>query len=184
MDPLFVKWASAAFAGLFLLAARHKLASPAVFRAVLLDYRLLPDAFVSPAARTIPVLELLLAAAWLATWTGAVAAVAPGTATAMLLTLYTLAIAVNLLRGRRWVSCGCGLSRDEGENLSWGLVSRNVLLIAAALVAAAPAPAREIGAGDYAVLAAALVASLLLYVAASQLLRNAAAIASWSRGRD
>lgn len=184
MDPLFVKWASAAFAGLLLLAARHKLASPAVFRAVLLDYRLLPEALVSPAAWLIPAIELLLAAAWMGTWAGAVSPAASGTATAALLAAYTLAIALNLLRGRRYVSCGCGLSGDGGEHLSWGLVWRNILLVAATLLAASPAAVRDIGAGDYAVLAAALLASLLLYVAGLQLLRNGRAIASWRRGSD
>lgn len=183
MDPLFVKWSSLAFAGLLLLAARHKFDSLPAFRAVLRDYRLLPDALVAPASWMIPSAELLIAVAWLATWTGAVPAAAAATATAALLASYTVAIAVNLLRGRRYVSCGCALTGGEGEYLSWGLVLRNVMLLALALGATPPASAREVGAGGYAVLAAALFASVLLYLAASQLLRNAAAIGSWRRDR-
>lgn len=179
-----MKWASAAFAGLLLLAARHKLTSPAAFRAVLRDYRLLPDALVPPAGWMIPSVELLIAAGWLSTWTGAVAARVAATATAALLATYTFAIVVNLLRGRHYVSCGCSLTGGEGEHLSWALVSRNGVLVALALAASWPAAAREIGAGEYAVLAAALVASVLLYLAASQLLHNAAAFGSWRRGRD
>jgi hypothetical protein len=184
VDPLFVKWASAAFAALLLLAARHKFASIPVFRAVLLDYRLLPQALLAPAAWTIPSVELLLAAAWIATWTGAVPVIIPAAATAALFAAYTYAIAVNLLRGRRYVTCGCGLTGGDGEPLSWSLVSRNLLLVALALAAALPAPARKVGAADYAILAATLLASALLYLAASQLLQNAAAFGSWRRGRD
>ena len=184
MDPLFVKWASAAFGCLLLLAARHKFASLPAFRAVLRDYRLLPDALVAPAAWTIPSAELLIAVAWLATWGGGVPAAVAAVATAALLAGYTLAIAINLVRGRRDVSCGCGLTGGDREYLSWGLVLRNVLLLVLALAAALPAPAREVGAGEYAVFAAALLASALLYFAASQLLRNAAAFGAWRHGRD
>jgi hypothetical protein len=183
VDPLFVKWASAAFAGLLLLAARHKFASLRAFQAVLRDYRLLPNALVAPAAWTIPLAELLIAVAWVATWSGGVSAAAAATATAALLAGDTLAIAVNLLRGRRYVSCGCGLTGGEAEYLSWGLVLRNVMLLALALAATLPASAREVSAGGYAVLAAALLASVLLYLTASQLLRNAAAIGAWRRDR-
>ena len=184
MDPLFVKWASAIFAGLLLLAGWHKLASPAAFRAVLREYRLLPDVLVAAAAFAIPSVELLIAAAWLATWTGTVPASWAGAATSALLATYTAAIAVNLPRGRRDVSCGCSLAGGGGEPLSWGLVLRNGLLIAVALVAASPAAPRELGTGGYLLLAAVLLASTLLYLAGSQLLRNAAAIGAWRGGRD
>ncbi|MGF9910181.1 MauE/DoxX family redox-associated membrane protein [Brevibacillus porteri] len=49
-----------------------------------------------------------------------------------LLLLYSVAIVVNLLRGRREISCGCG-GIVGNHNLSWVLVSRNVLLIAMCL---------------------------------------------------
>jgi hypothetical protein len=57
------------------------------------------------------------------------------------------------------------------------------MLLALALAATLPASAREVSAGGYAVLAAALLASVLLYLTASQLLRNAAAIGAWRRDR-
>jgi len=126
----------------------------------------------------------MIAAAWLATWTGALPTGAAAAATAAVLAGYTLAIVVNLRRGRRHVTCGCGLSGNDGEYLSWGLVLRNAFLILVALLAALPASAREIGAGGYMMLAAALLASILLYAAASQLLRNGGAIDAWRRARD
>lgn len=48
----------------------------------------------------------------------------------ILLLIYTLAIGINLLRGRRDLACGCG-GVLENERLHYGLVVRNLLLITA-----------------------------------------------------
>ena len=62
-------------------------------------------------------------------------------ASAALFAAYTGAIAINLQRGRIHIDCGCGMARLAGrdQQLSWGLVVRNTLLMAAALVATMPA---------------------------------------------
>ncbi|HEX5789044.1 MAG TPA: MauE/DoxX family redox-associated membrane protein [Woeseiaceae bacterium] len=184
MASLLVTWAALFFSGLLLLAASHKVFSLAVFRAVLRDYALLPDAFVAPASVAIPVAEAMLAAAWLAAAANVLAATAAAAATVALLTAYTLAIAVNLLRGRRYISCGCGLAGGGAEYLSWGLVLRNAFLVGVALLAAAPVPAYASGPGGYAVLVVALLAAVILYAAAAQLLRNGAAIGAWRQARE
>lgn len=44
-----------------------------------------------------------------------------------LLSIYTFAIGFNLMRGHRHIHCGCG-GILENEQLSWGLVLRNLLL--------------------------------------------------------
>ncbi|MDG0873840.1 hypothetical protein L5D93_15920 [Paenibacillus thiaminolyticus] len=44
-----------------------------------------------------------------------------------LLSIYTFAIGFNLMRGHRHIDCGCG-GILENEQLSWGLVLRNLLL--------------------------------------------------------
>lgn len=184
MASLLVAWAALFFGGLFLLAASHKLSSLSGFRAVLRDYALLPDAFVAPASVAIPLAETMLAAAWLGAAANVLSAAAAAASTVALLAAYTLAIAVNLLRGRRYISCGCGLAGGGAEYLSWGLALRNGFLAGVALIAAAPVPAHATGPGGYAVLVVALLASAILYAAAAQLLRNGAAIGAWRRARE
>lgn len=168
--------------GLMLIgAAWHKLSAHAEFAAIVADYRLLPPFTVAFVALLIPLLEISLGFAWLAGL--ATNIVAP--LTALMFTIYGLAIAANLLRGRLHISCGCGLGRSSGENqpLSWMLVARNVLLVALSLLPLLPATGRTLTATDWFTLIAAVPASFLLYSGASQLLQNQAAIRSWRNPR-
>lgn len=185
MDPLVLKAISIAFGVLLLCTTRHKLASREHFRAVLADYRVMPPAFVPAAAWAVTGVEGLLGCGWLLSGFVPAVAAATGAATAALLSVYTLAIAINLLRGRVFISCGCGLSvaHSDGQPLSWGLVSRNLLLVALAFMATVPLSPRTQGLVDYLTLAAMLPVLALLYLAANQLLANAAAINSWRRVR-
>jgi hypothetical protein len=109
---------------------------------------------------------------------------------AMLLTAYTMAIGINLLRGRRHIDCGCGfsslakpgskaLSSGGIQQLSGGLVIRNGLLILAAMIAAIPPTQRALGFIDYLNLVTALTTLILLYGAFNQLLANHNAIGAW-----
>jgi hypothetical protein len=182
IDPLIVKFLSVALGLMLAGAAWHKLAALSRFTAVLADYRLLPASLVPPLALLIPAVEILLAAAWL---TGiALAAVAP--LTAAMFAVYALAIAINLLRGRVHISCGCGLGGASTENqaLSWTLVFRNALLFILALLPLAPVAERAIVSLDWLTLIAALVSCGLLYFGGSQLLQNGSAIRSWRNPRD
>lgn len=128
LDPateLCVRIAAALF---FLWAGSAKARDLPRFRAALDDYRLLPAFAVAPAALAIPFAELGLAATlpWtaLCPW--------PEIGGGALLLLFAGAMAVNLLRGRRDIACGCSFgARDSG--LDWTLVGRNVL--AAAIIA-------------------------------------------------
>lgn len=180
-DPLFGHAVAAGFALLLLAAAWHKAGDRAQFATTLGDYRLLPAWLLRPAASLLPIVEMGIAVAWL-TRTGRIAA---ATATVALLIVYATAIAINLLRGRVHITCGCGLAGGAGADtrLSWWLVARNLLLATAAGGAALPASGRELAGYDWLTLALALAAAVLLYAGASQLLRNGAAIAAW-RTRD
>jgi hypothetical protein len=184
VDPLFLKTASIGFATLLLLAARHKLVKFAAFREILREYRLLPQTIVTPAVCAIICAESLIALAWLTTLAGAAPAIIAAGSTVGLLCTYTFAIAINLWRGRRYVSCGCSLSEAAGEYLSWGLVIRNGMLICVALITMLPALPRAMRIGGYATIFVALLASALLYTAGAQLLRNAAAIGTWRHSRE
>jgi Methylamine utilisation protein MauE len=51
----------------------------------------------------------------------------------ILLLIYTIAISINLLRGRKDLACGCG-GVLESERLHYGLVIRNLLFIIAVVL--------------------------------------------------
>lgn len=182
LDPLILKLVSIGFGLLLLLAAVHKLTLIQKFRATLSAYELLPGALIAPVSISVPIIEALLGAAWLL----AIQPVFVALASAVLLASYTSAIAINLLRGRIHIDCGCSMGRSAGrdQQLSWGLVVRNCLLIIAALTATLPASERAVGLVDYVTLFAGLLAIVLLYDAANQLLNNGAAIGTWRNRND
>lgn len=182
LDPLLLKLVSICFALLFLLAAVHKLTALADFRATLHAYQLLPGAMIYPLGMLVPVVELVIGAAWLL----GVEPLPVALASTALLATYTFAIAINIVRGRVHIDCGCGMARSSGKDphLSWGLVVRNSLLIIAVLSAALPPGERAIGVLDYLTLVAGLLAIVLLYGAANQLLSNGAAIGAWRNRHD
>lgn len=108
----------------FLTAGMEKFRHRAVLPGVIANYRLLPDRLVAPASAALPVAEMAVGAALLAGLTPV-----PVLAAMLLLALFAGAMAVNILRGRRHISCGCG--RPElRQSLGWPLVARNLLLIA------------------------------------------------------
>jgi len=182
LDPLVLKLASIGFGLLFLLAAVHKLTEFQKFRATFAAYEIMPDAMIAPVSALVPAIEGLLGAAWLLGIQAGFAAIA----SAALLGSYACAIAINLLRGRVHIDCGCsmGISAGRDQQLSWGLVARNSILIIAALTATLPATERAIGLLDYVTLVAGLLAIVLLYGAANQLLSNGAAIGTWRNRHD
>jgi len=182
LDPLILKLVSIGFGLLFLLAAVHKLTALPKFRATLSAYEIMPGTLITPASILVPIVEALLGAAWLLNLEPTFVAVA----TAALLTSYMSAIAINLLRGRVHIDCGCTMGASAGKDqlLSWGLVGRNCILIMAALTAIVPTTERAVGFFDYVTLVAGLLASVLLYGAANQLLNNNAAIGTWRNRHD
>jgi hypothetical protein len=182
LDPLVLKLVAICFGLLLLLAAVHKLTALDSFRVTLAAYQLLPSALIAPMSLLVPIIEVILGAAWLLD----VQAVPVAQTSAALLASYTAAITINLLRGRVHIDCGCGLASSAGRDsqLSWGLVIRNTVLIVAALGAGLPSTERTLGALDYVTLVAGLLAVALMYGAANQLLNNGAAIGTWRNRHD
>ena len=178
LDPVISTILSIGFGLMLLLAAVHKLSAPGRFRAILAEYRVLPSALVAPVALLLPILEVALGLAWL------FSSMPAWMPTIALLTLYTLGITTNLLRGRVHISCGCGFGKSTGSDdaLHPGLVVRNFMLMFAAAGAALPVSTRAVGTLDYVTLIAALLVVMLVFAAANQLVRNAAAIRSWRGG--
>ncbi|WP_232463517.1 MauE/DoxX family redox-associated membrane protein [Tumebacillus avium] len=98
-------------------------------KSIIRDYRILPDRIV-PYFSAIEVGLQLLTAALL--YLGIFLPVA-GMLSAILLAMYSIAVSMNLLKGRTEISCGCG-GIVGNHQLSWGLIIRNVLLIACSSV--------------------------------------------------
>ncbi|CAB3759646.1 methylamine utilization protein MauE [Burkholderia sp. MSh2] len=135
LDPVLATGAPAGAAVVVLLGAFAKMRRPAAFSQALAGYRLLPDALTAPVAFAIPLAELAGAAALLFPDTrtaGAIGLIA-------LLLAFAAAMAINLLRGRTDIDCGCsGFSTaraDAPRGIGWLHVGRALLLVA--LVAAA-----------------------------------------------
>ncbi len=156
-----------ALALLWLAAASHKLRDPARFRDAFAGYQLAPAMAVRALAAFVPCLELALGLWLLIPGTGA----APALATAALLACYAIAIAANLLRGRRSIDCGCGA---RAQPLGEGLVVRNAVVVAIALAAALPANGRALVGLDAATIVGGTAALITLYVAADTALGNGA----------
>ena len=172
VDPLVHHLLRVGGALLFAAAAAHKLRGLPSFQSALAGYRLLPPAWAAPAARLIPVLELAVAVGLLLPGLTAPAA----WAAAAVLAIYAGAVAINLLRGRREIDCGCGGPGGD-RPLGVSLVVRNLVLIWGLLVTTAPVAPRAWTGLDTIHLLFAAVAALLLYSAIDVALANA------SRGR-
>lgn len=177
VDPLLCWVLRAGAALLFASSALSKLRRPAVFRAALAGYRLLPDRLLAAAAGLLTGLELAVGAGC------AVPALAPASCVVgvALLALYTGAIALNLLRGRRAIDCGCG-GPGGPRPLGPELAIRNALLAGLLLVAAQPAGSRTLVGLDAVSGAGLLAALVVLYAAADVALANAARLRELEAG--
>ena len=177
IDPLLPAAIAFGFVVLFIGAAWHKLSARAEFEAILRDYRLLPEFLVRPLAVLIPVIELALAAGW----GSGLAPYITIFASAVLLASYAFAMTINLVRGRIYIDCGCGIgaSAGEGPALTSGLVARNILLIGLALLPLVPTSGRDLGVTDYVIVLASVLTAILLYAGSGQLIQNRAAINTW-----
>lgn len=154
-----------AMAGIFVQSAWHALRDASVHEGIVANYRLLPSWAVAPAAWVLPLLGLLAAVLLLA-WSSPGAALGFG-----LMLIFTAAIAINLWRGHTAIECGCGAG--ELQTLSWGLLARNLCLLAA-LACGALAPQAPIDAMSFLTALGGAGSFVALYFAASQLLANTA----------
>ncbi|MGE3594599.1 MAG: MauE/DoxX family redox-associated membrane protein [Dehalococcoidia bacterium] len=114
-------------------AVAGKLIAPQKFTAVMRDYRLLPEAMAPAAALMVILLETftVIGIWWPATrlWAALVAV--------MLLVVYSVAIAINVRRGRLSIDCGCSWGTSR-QRLSSMLCVRNALFVVPCAVAGLP----------------------------------------------
>jgi hypothetical protein len=152
--PILAAAAQATMGLVFLGSAVAKLRDWRTFHGIFAAYRLTPEVLWAPGAAGVVAAELIAGAGLVA------GAVWGGISGAALLTLFAGAMAVNLLRGRREISCGCTFG-GAGEGLRWRDVLRNIAL-AALLLVAAPAPSPDLSGRLLALSAASLLFVLLL----------------------
>lgn len=117
-----------------LTAAIPKLGNRRELERAIANYKLLRPWLVPTAAVWLPRVELACGLALL----GGVAVPVFAGAAALLLALFSLAIAVNLVRGRE-IDCGCAGSVVP-RRVGWGLVAGDLLLAAAAVFVATRDP--------------------------------------------
>lgn len=168
VDPVVSHALSAALSVVFLHGAWQKMRDREEFAGILENYRLLPSAAVNWMAGLLPLIEAIAGSLLLFQATRV-----PGALLAFaLLLLVTAAVAINLVRGYSEIECGCGgfSGGVSGQTLTWGLVLRNLALIAALPWIAAESVVRETVWIDYTTIACATLALLGLYALVSQLL--------------
>lgn len=163
--PVVVIVATGTLVGIFLRGAWHKALDFTWFAHTLAEYRILPAGLAVPATGFLLAAEIAVTLGLVLPQSRFYAA----TGAALLLVLYGTAIAVNLLRGRTRIDCGCG---GAGQGLSWFLVGRNAALFGLALIAAQQPAAGEIGAVGWITALAAIASFWLLLAGAEKLADN------------
>ena len=164
LDPVIPLVIALSLAVLWLVAAAHKLRAFDAFSGVLADYRLLPARVTGVCAAAVVGIELCLGIGLLMP-TGRNFALA---GSALVLVLYAGAIAVNLVRGRRFIDCGCSGFAGQQPLGVW-LVARNLLLALAALAATLPIQERALVWLDAVAVSAAVCVSAFLYASINRL---------------
>jgi uncharacterized membrane protein YphA (DoxX/SURF4 family) len=164
LDPILGWILRASLAALFATAAIHKIRDPRAFLRTFSDYELLPRMLIAPGAIVLVTMELAVAIGLLLDERGSGA----GLAALSLLLVYSLAIVVNLLRGRREIDCGC-LGPAIHQPLSAWLVLRNLLLAIGAGAASLPVSDRSLHLLDGVSLLGGLMTLALLFHAIDNL---------------
>lgn len=157
IDPVLQLAAALTLALVFGAGAASKMSAWAELEGVVRNFRILPHALVPVVRWTLPPVELLLAAGILVPATRVASAWIMGA----LLVAFAGAIALNVVRGRVDIDCGCFRSALR-QNLSWWLVLRNGVLAVMAVACVLPASGRQLVWADHFVV---VMAALTLFTA-------------------
>ena len=157
---LLVSWMLAL---IFVVSVRHKITAWPRFKASFAAYEIVPASLVTPAAATVVVCEVFVAMGCLLARAEAIAAAAG------MLLVYAMAMTINLVRGRRFIDCGCG---DEPTPIGLGLLLRNGALFGMAIAAAGTVPGLDAPAAMLFIAAIGAAVGYGIYATVEQLLAN------------
>jgi len=111
------------FSFMFLSAGMSKLRHQDYSQQALEAYQLAPKFLTGFLSRSLASAELLLVPALILPLSQSMAVYAA----VLLLLVYAMAIAINLLRGRKRLDCGCN-GPDSKQSISWWMVLRNLFM--------------------------------------------------------
>lgn len=168
LDPAIQYLLAIALAAIFAGSAAAKFVDLDLFEGAVANYRLVPGWLEKPVAWTVPLCELASAAGLLFAATRAAAAAI----LVILLCVFSGAIAVNLMRGRRDIDCGC-FGPALRQELGGSLIARNLVLIAAVVLLELPAAPRALEPVDFVTIACGATAVVMLYLSANYVIANA-----------
>jgi hypothetical protein len=152
---------------IFARAAMHKIRHFRQFCAQVDAYDLLPGSVITAFSMLLALVEtylalMLLAQGWLH----------PSFIASALLTLYALAMGINLVRGSIDLDCGCRGPSAIPQTIGWALVTRNGILAVAALITALPVVAHRLSIQDVGTIVLASIAVIFIYSSIEQAIVN------------
>ncbi len=168
IDPAIGALLAVALAAIFAWSAALKFADIERFEGAAANYHLLPRGLERSVSRAVPLCEGSSAAALLLPSTRAIGVVC----LMLLLGVFTAAMAINLMRGRTDIDCGC-FAPAVRQTLSGWLLGRNALLFVLAALAAAPRSTRPLAWIDWVTIGLGATALVILYASANHALGNA-----------
>ena len=168
MDPLLSHVLTGAVALVLGRACLHKARNRSHFANSLAAYEILPGEAHAAASLGLIVFEATVAVLLISQLFVPELRGFGGVGAVTLLTLYSIAISINLSRGRRDLDCGCD-GPGKSRPISPTLLARNALLIAMAGLSALPLSPRPMLAIDVFSIVFALAAFSLLYETMNQL---------------
>ena len=177
MDPVIIIIISICMSLMFGIAAVHKLRAFALFKATMNEYRLVPRALSGGVAFVMVATELAVALLVLIPATHTISLLVM----ALLLFVYTIAIGINLLRGRRNIDCGCSGPAARHEISEW-LMLRNLVLLSLVLLATNPFTLRPMNWLDAVVVLFSVMVASGLFMGINQLLAQAPRLAALRAG--
>ena len=166
-DPIILVTCSLILSYVFVVASVHKWQNLDGFKSTIVNYQILPEGMSGAFVFSIPAVELICGIALLNPYSASLGALVA----AILLLMYIIAIAINLLRGRRTIDCGCG-GTEQKQAISEWLIFRNGILLFFAYAVITNVQTRELGWLDWIVVLLATATGCLFYNIVNQLLVN------------
>ncbi len=167
LDPIYLLTLTILIAFVFAAAGIHKVMNFSRHAGAVADYRVVPAWTVPVLAPLLIILEFAVVALILlpgSRLAGVILAIG-------LLLIYIFSIALNLVRGRTSIDCGCAWG-SQGHPISAWLIVRNLIMIALALLALFPSADRSMQPADWVLAAFAGIAVIAVYAIGDLLIAN------------